>query len=71
MNLLTRSHIDWPSLAEAVALNESNRKMGKEDSIMRLTDFLFGVPTAVLSNDHLTLDELMVEGNTQTERRWM
>mmetsp|Transcript_9198 Transcript_9198/g.13446 ORF Transcript_9198/g.13446 Transcript_9198/m.13446 type:complete len:216 (+) Transcript_9198:120-767(+) len=65
MHLLKCSHISQPSLSEAAALNESYKEMCKKDStadFIRLMDILFEVPTDVLTDDRLTLDELMNKG---------
>jgi len=65
MHLLTCSHISQPSLSNPATLNESYKETGKEESIadfIRLMDILFEVPTDVLTNERLTLDDLMNKG---------
>eukprot|EP00957_Ditylum_brightwellii_P041557 3147369-Ditylum_brightwellii.AAC.1 len=56
---------DVASICEASVLNESYKETDKKDGaadFIRLLDILFEVPTDVLTDEHLTLDELMNKG---------
>mmetsp|Transcript_21453 Transcript_21453/g.31885 ORF Transcript_21453/g.31885 Transcript_21453/m.31885 type:complete len:232 (-) Transcript_21453:190-885(-) len=65
MHLFACSHVSQPISLKDVTLNEPKRKTCREDGVadfVRLTELLFDVPTVVLSNEGLTLDQLMAQG---------